>query len=521
MRSLPPALPPAPPDRGGARGGGRGRGTHMKHLVWTAAAVGAVLTSSAFADVSITAAARAEATIFGYESPSRSKRPGSDGYDNGNMYWSKDIRHKDDVAINAKSDNAGITIKLSVEGNTEKTGNGAGGVTITSYQMWANFFGIRLDAGDYDQRLAKNLNNDTKFKNNYSGHNKPGIWKNIDGKGWGKDAANITMLEGAKTAMNFQVSKSGLLDNKLTVRGVLFTYKDGTDINGDNHGSGLTNNEKWIFTPFALGGEYKLDNSTQVYFNAKLSSITHNAKKANIGQKIEADNSVWTLNGNIYKKLDSGMEVEAHYTLGASLYSNWSGHGAHAGKQFDFFSDKLNGLVRDFDVFAHGVDFRVKKGLSDALSMTLVTNLTYVQSTEMERRANRHYSGSNGTKYFKDSRAKSYYTGAAGTLAYYAALSVDYKQSDMITYQLQTNLKNENVFQTAEKKVGDYTYVGLDYYKGIEWNIRPAVIIKPDSKATVSAGVNFKLNGFQQNATGSDNTFKTTMTVPINFRVQI
>ena len=495
----------------------------MKHLVWTAAAVGAVLTSSAFADVSITAAARAEATIFGYESPSRSKRPGSDGYDNGNMYWSKDIRHKDDVAINAKSDNAGITIKLSVEGNTEKTGNGAGGVTITSYQMWANFFGIRLDAGDYDQRLAKNLNNDTKFKNNYSGHNKPGIWKNIDGKGWGKDAANITTLEGAKTAMNFQVSKSGLLDNKLTVRGVLFTYKDGTDINGDNHGSGLTNNEKWIFTPFALGGEYKLDNSTQVYFNAKLSSITHNAKKANIGQKIEADNSVWTLNGNIYKKLDSGMEVEAHYTLGASLYSNWSGHGGHANGEVQTVKD-VNGLVRDFDVFAHGVDFRVVKKLSDALTLRTFVGLNYVQSTEIQRRANRHFSngGSDGNTYFKDSRAKSYYMGAAGTLAYWTSFDIEYVQNDAIAYGLQTVIKNDNLFQAADaKEIDGKKYIGLDYYKGMAWSLRPTIKVTAQKNAFIQAGVDFTFDGFKQNATGSKNTFKTTMTVPIVFFVQI
>ena len=496
----------------------------MKHLVWAAAA-GTLLASSAFADFSLKTQGRIEADVFTYESPSRSKRPDSNGYDNGDMYWSKDTKRNDDVTLEAKGDSSGAKLVFSVSSNsaTNDAPKGSKGtVSMTSYQIWTELFGLRLDAGAYDQRLAKNLNNDGNWSTNLSANRKPGLLvSSFDGADWGKDAANITTIVGEKTTNNFQVSKSGLLDGKLTVRGVLFLRIDNT--NGKPKGAsdmnGSTNKEKWVFTPFALGGQYNLDKNTQIGFNVKLNNIVHDA--SSIGQKIKADNSVWTLNGNIYKKFDSGMEVEAHYTLGASLYSNWSGHGAHAGKQFDFFSDKLNGLVRDFDVFAHGVDFRVKKGLSDALSMTLVTNLTYVQSTEMERRANRHYSGSNGTKYFKDSRAKSYYTGAAGTLAYYAALSVDYKQSDMITYQLQTNLKNENVFQTAEKTVGDYKYIGLDYYKGIEWNIRPAVIIKPDSKATVSAGVNFKLDGFQQNATGSDNEFKTTMTVPINFRVQI
>ena len=493
----------------------------MKHLVWAAAAVGAVLTSSAFADVSITAAARAEATIFGYESPSRSDRPKAGVYDNGNMYWSKDIRHKDDVAINAKSDNAGITIKLSVEGDATKTGGSAGGVSMTSYQMWANFFGIRLDAGDYDQRLAKNLNNDTKFTNNYSGHKKPGIWTKIDGADWGLDASNITTLEGKKTAMNFQVSKSGLLDNKLTVRGVLFTYGSGTDINGDNHGSSLKNNEKWIFTPFALGGEYKLDNNTQVYFNVKLNNIVHDA--SNIGQKIKADNSVWTLNGNIYKKLDSGMEVEAHYTLGASLYSNWSGHGGHAKKTVQTVTD-VNGLVRDFDVFAHGVDFRVVKKLSDALTLRTFVGLNYVQSTEIQRRANRllHNGGSGKNTYFKDSRAKSYYMGAAGTLAYWTSFDIEYVQNDAIAYGLQTVIKNDNLFQAADvKEVGGYKYYGIDYYKKMTWTLRPTIKVTAQKNAFIQAGVDFTFSGFQQNATGSDNTFKTKMTVPIVFYVSL
>ena len=576
----------------------------MKKIIGAAAA-GLVLTGAAFADVSFAANARIISNAFSYETPSRATQAEDDngaGIDDvGKVTWAKDTKHSDDVTLNAKGDNAGAKIVFNVSGATNNTDNSK--VSLASYQLWLNFGKIRVDAGAYDQRLAPALNNDGNWNENYSGPNKPGIWVNIDGAAWGKDSMNITGITGNKRTNNFQVSTA--LNDQLTVRGVLFLDTNGTTANGDASDS----SDPWIFTPFALGAEYKLSKDSKIGVVAKLNSITRGNDKTTttntpagwtkvtyyeantnderfgngkyvfkVGDEykslddltdeekmglfgttdpqlslndgsydlvdeddgtkgfyksgtayvwkeatsttthdyITPQNSVWTLAFDYYNKLSSSLEIEATYTLGASLYTNNGKHGAHwdpANK-----GDSKH-LVRDNDVFAHGLDFRFVDKLSSQLSVTGIVGVNYVQGTAVQRSKNRNTRTKGGEVEYKDALAKSYATGAAGTLAYYATVSADYSASDTVTYQLQAKLANDKLFETAGCDSGNHVHV--DYLSGMTLNIRPGILLNAQKNCQFFAGFDFGINGFQTSASGKNNTVQTTYTVPVGMRVKL
>ena len=530
----------------------------MKKIIGAAAA-GLVLTGAAFADITFTGNARVGADLFKYTSPSRSTRP-----NNGDVVWMDDTKHADSVTLKGTSDNSGFNIKMTMTSPID--GSKGSAIQAEEYQLWTTLFGLRLDAGAYESRFGKALNNDGKWSTNLSGKYKPGIWTNIDGAAWGSDSMNITTLKASKSHLTFKVTKD--VSDQLKVAGSVFVTDSGTNANA---ASDASSNDNWIFTPFALGATYSLDKNTQLNFAAKLNSITKgkyteketagsvnyetvfvtdasknyksdgtfDAKapkkgtyytqadgtvvpdsntKFDVGTQLTKitvkdgsttstytpDNSVYTLGVDFYKKMDSGMEIEAVYTFGMSLYSNWSGIAAHNG----------DNLVRDYDVFAHGLDFRTKTKLTNELSLTGIASVNYVQGREVDRRDNR---GKHVEDGYKDARAKSYATGAAGTLGYYASVSLDYVMTDTINFQLQSHLIDTNAFSTV--KVDGKTHV--DYFDGMQWNLRPAVILKPDAKTMVKAGVHFLFDGFHQNATGKANTFKTTVSVPLTFNISL
>ena len=583
----------------------------MKKIIGAAAA-GLVLTGAAFADVSFAANARIISNAFSYETPSRATQAEDDngaGIDDvGKVTWAKDTKHSDDVTLNAKGDNAGAKIVFNVSGATNNTDNSK--VSLTSYQLWLNFGKIRVDAGAYDQRLAPALNNDGNWNENYSGTNKPGIWVNIDGAAWGKDSMNITGITGNKRTNNFQVSTA--LNDQLTVRGVLFLDTNGTTANGSSDSS-----DPWIFTPFALGAEYKLSKDSKIGVVAKLNSISLGSDKTTtketttaagyqkvtyytvadnfdnssgkvsnwqekffkIGNEfkkgedltddekmelfgttdptlfasdgstlvdpddekggyykastvyvwkeatstttttndyIKPQNSVWTLAFDYYNKLSSSLEIEATYTLGASLYTNNGKHGAHWDPANKGGSKHL---VRDNDVFAHGFDFRVVDKLSNQLSLTGIVGVNYVQGTAVNRSKNRNTSTKGGEVEYKDALAKSYATGAAGVLAYYATVSADYSASDTVTYQLQAKLANDKLFETAGCDSGDHVHV--DYLSGMTLNIRPGILLNAQKNCQFFAGFDFGIKGFQTSASGKNNTVQTMYTVPVGMRVKL
>ena len=563
----------------------------MKKIIGAAAA-GLVLTGAAFADASISAQAQIQSNVFSYTSPSNGKYSddipgrvkdtnGRGTDDVGTVKWAQDTKHKDDITLNASTDNAGAKIVFNVSSNTNNT-DSTSLIKLTSYQLWANFGKIRVDAGAYDQRLGKNLNNDGNWNSNYSGVKKPGIWASIDGANWGADSTNITSpVNQNKLTTNFQVSTA--LNDQLTVRGVLFLNTNGTTANGTDSSS-----DPWIFAPFALGAVYKPSKTSQIAVVGKLNSITLGSSSTketaatkrsySITKTIYADgsskytsvdthsdnskggkyyydtssnsfrdktessaptegtilyevevteakagtttyeyskpqNSVWTLAFDYWNQLNSNLQIEATYTLGASLYTNNGKHGAHWDS-----TNKGNSkhLVRDNDVFAHGFDFRVVDKLSSQLTLTGIASVNYVQSTAVDRSKNRNTPTKD--EGYKDALAKSYGESAAGTLAYYATVSADYAASDTVTYQLQAKLLDNNLFETTECDSGKHDHV--DYLSGMELNIRPAILLNVD-KTQFFAGFDFGIKGFQTYATGKNNTVYTTYAIPIGLRFKM
>lgn len=254
----------------------------MKKLV--SAAVIAAMTAGAFAEVSVSSNARVYSDVFTYESATqKGARDDEDDQgtnDNGKATWGKDTKHSDDVTVSASGENVGSKIVLSVSSNTDNSSNGS--VGLTSYQLWGILGDWRVDAGAYDQRLSKNLNDDGNWGNCYSGYYKPGLFIAFDGAEWGKDASNLTTIKGAKKTTNFQISNTSLLDKKLALRGVMFLSSSGTVANVASDDSVTDDNDEtnapWIFNPFALGGVYKISDTSQLAFNVKLNSITQGAK---------------------------------------------------------------------------------------------------------------------------------------------------------------------------------------------------------------------------------------------------
>ena len=510
----------------------------MKKIIGAAAA-GLVLTGAAFADASISAQARIYSDVFSYESPSHNSQRMDDkeknnGYgadDAGTVTWAKDTKHSDDVTLNASTDNAGAKLVFSVSSNFGKgnkpydttSGTGAdtktdGAVALTSYQLWAKFGKIRIDAGAYDQRLSKDVNNNGNWGGNYSSPNKPGIWRpfGITSKTWGKDAGNITSLVGAKKTTSFQVSTS--LTDQLTLRGVLFLSENGTIANVPTDDKNYVT-DPWIFTPFALGAVYKLDKNSQIAVAGKLNHIAQQTKD-------NPQESIWTLQADYYNKLNSNLEIEVAYTLGAAIYTN-NGHIKRTNGADDWVQVK-HMKAQDKDVFAHGLEFHVKDNLSSQLSVTGIVALNYVQSDEATRRTNRGNPTKGGKVEYKDSLAKSYTLynaegkkvsgGAAGELAYLVTASVDYAASDTVTYQVQAKLADDNLFSAVE--CGSGKHVHVDYLSDMALNIRPAILLNVD-KSQFFAGFDFGIKGFQTSASGKYNTVKTTYAIPVGLRFKM
>ena len=511
----------------------------MKKII--GAALLGTMAAGTFADVSFAANARILGDAFMYVSPSRKtqdfdENDGEGTDDNGMFTWAKDVKHADEVALNATGDNAGAKIVFNVSSNfygdntsgSATKGQGIntdtdGAVALVSYQLWLNFGKIRVDAGAYDQRLTPNLNNDGNWNSTYSATNKVGIWTNIDGAGWGKDSTNITSFNGDKKRTNFQVSSK--INDQLTLRGVLFLTKNGTAANHNSSkntnsaGKEATNDiagdikiaddksRPWIFTPFALGAEYQLSKTNKVAVVGKLAYIAQGGAGAND----KPQNSVWTLAADYSGNLSDNIKIEAAYTFGASIYTNNGHDGAH----WDGVKKTrtTNHLVRDNDVFAHGFDFRIQDKLSSQLSVTGIVGVNYIQGTAVQRSNNRSPDSS-----YKDARARSYGTGAAGTLAYYATVSADYSASDTLTYQVQAKLADNNLFSVEN---GDSSKKHVDYLSGMVLNIRPAILLNAQKNCQLYLGFDFGITGFQTSASGKNNTVQTTYALPVGMRVKL
>ena len=511
----------------------------MKKIIGAAAA-GLVLTGAAFADISFSGNARFQAEAFSWQSPSngeynsaipgRANDTNGEGTDdNGKFTIAERKGLGESVKLNAKSENAGAMIEFNIKGpesNINEPDFSEGSVTAKSYQLWLNFGKLRLDAGSYDKRLSKNISTyDGKWATNLGTPNKPGFFVSFDGKDWGKDAGNIAVIMGQKVN---NVMATYAVNDKLNVHGLVYFAKNASSVTG-NTTDGANVSNTWKMAPFAVGAQYMPDKNTQIAVVGKMSALYPSFST-------QGEKSVWTLHGDYYSKLNDNLQIEAAYTFGASIYTN----------NGNFIEKDKNGNVtasndyvqvshtkaQDSDVFAHGFDFRVQDKLTSQLTLLGVVGVNYVHSSEVQRRANRHKVASADKQFedgnlkegadisgkYKDARARSYGTGAAGVLAYQINLTADYVMTDAISLQFQTQLKNSNLFDVS---YGDSSKASVDYWKNTNLVLRPAVKFNANSNCYLNTGLEVTFNGFRDHATGSRNVFNTKIALPLVFLVTL
>ena len=524
----------------------------MKKII--GAALLGTMAAGVFADVSFQANARFRGDIFSYQSPQngttykledgnvkedvkgRIKDTNGEGTDDNGTFKIADLTSvSDDVKLNASTDNAGMQLVFTV--TTPYTPiNNPDNITMTStdapaakknysnfvtksYQLWLNFGKLRLDAGSYDKRLSKNISTyDGKWNTNLGTPNKPGIFVPFDSQNWGQDAGNIAVIMNKRVN---NVMATYAVNDKLNVHGLVYFGSNAGKVTG-NAADGTDVSNTWKMAPFAIGAQYKPDKNTQIAVVGKMQMLKPSSAT-------QGEQSVWTLHGDYYSKLNNNLEIEAAYTFGASIYTN-NGNFRNA-KGNDYV--QVKGVkAQDSDVFAHGFDFRVQDKLTSQLTLLGVVGVNYVHSSEAQRRANRHKVASatkliDGTKVaenddtsdiYKDARARSYGTGAAGVLAYQINLTADYAMTDTINLLFQTQLKNTNLFDVS---YGDSSKASVDYWKNTGLVLRPAAQFTASKNCFLQTGLEVTFNGFRDHATGSRNVFNTKIALPLVLNVSI
>ena len=514
----------------------------MKKII--GAALLGTMAAGVFADVSFQANARFRGDVFSYQSPSNNSRTdkekggsgdkNGEGTDDNGTFKIADLTSvSDDVKLNASTDNAGMQLIFTVTTpwtnineptndlyqttKIDKSVNKDDGkdvsvvtktnLTTKSYQLWLNFGKLRLDAGSYDKRLSKNISTyDGKWNTNLGTPNKPGIFTNFDGKAWGVDAGNIAVIMNKRVN---NVMATYAVNDKLNVHGLVYFGSNAGSVTG-NAADGTDVSNTWKMAPFAIGAQYKPDKNTQIAVVGKMQMIERSSED-------NGEQSVWTLHGDYYSKLNNNLEIEAAYTFGASIYTN-NGNFSDNAKGNDYVQVK-DVKAQDSDVFAHGFDFRVQDKLTSQLTLLGVVGVNYVHSSEVQRRNNRH--PEKLTTKYKDARARSYGTNAAGTLAYQINLTADYAMTDTINLLFQTQLKNSNLFATSPADSNTNKTESVDYWKNTSLVLRPAAQFTASKSCFLQTGLEVTFNGFRDHATGSRNVFDTKIALPLVLNVSI
>ena len=512
----------------------------MKKIV-SAVAAGALLAGAAFADVTISANARIYSDALSYTTPTKNgqaeDKPGNggsgEGYDdNGDLVWGKDTKHADDWTITASGENVGLKVKMAITSpyeNVEEASTTTSATTtaaiVNYYNIWANIGKVKLEAGAYDQRLAKNLNIDKNWDGTPKINvGKPGINTAFDGASWGSEHFDIGAISGkTKSFTNVQVSSKELVDG-ITLHGVVFlngsggSTAKGWSINSESQSK--KESDPWIFAPFALAAEMKVaDGDLKVV--GKLNQITQDKKGTDdySSSTTKPQNSVWTLGADYAKKVGGGT-FEAAYTFGASIYTaNGKNYGHYTGTSTPNTKESTSQtrLVRDLDTFAHGFDFRWQGKVSDAVTFSALSHIDYIQGNAFAR----HDAKASSSGTYKDRRALSYATGAAGQLAYWFALGADYKYSDNMTLMADLSVSDTNLFgaKSVTNSNGAKTYV--DYWDGLTVTFRPGFQYAVEKSSVVFGGVCIKVTGFQTYADGDRNTVQTAVSVPVGMRIKL
>ena len=489
----------------------------MKKII-SAAALAAMVAGSAFADVSWSANARVYDDVVTYETATRASKFtdrnafGTD--DNGNVTWNKDTKHADDVTLKASGEKCGAQITFNATGPADGAENN---VTIGTYKLWAELLpGLTLNAGAYDTRLGKTINNDGNWGTNLSGIVKPGTFKleftanNAAGnKTTGKDSTNLTAIGSNKKYNNFMAQYK--VNDNLTAYAVMWLKS-----NGFGQTALTTDDRVARFSPWGVGAKYSVNKDTtiaavvkqeaNVEANISAGTVTiydyltggdHLAQALARYHKsyvygtavptITGGYQMWSAAVDVSTKV-AGWDAEAAYTFAALVYDNFDKLYGHSHNYWYKRSGMGKNSISSANEYIHAFDVRGKGKVGDKLTITAIGNLTYKPATANKVHTTAEYgevkldgsviSNTTGTytlnqdaylgkvlgfKAYKNEEAYNAGVGLSGALAHYESLSVDYALNSQITLEVQANHQNTNVYVTsqADKRVK----VGNEYVK--------------------------------------------------------
>lgn len=485
----------------------------MKKII-SAAALAAMVAGTAFADVSWSANARVYDDVVTYDAPTRANvdathpgkindknAKGTD--DNGKLTWNKDVKHGDDVTIKASGENCGAQITFDVTGAANGT-NGAA-VTVGTYKLWATILpNLTLNAGTYDTRLGKNINNDGNWNKNLNSIVKPGVYDAVEfdnftnttnNKKVAKDSTNITVIGDGNRKFNNFMAQYKVNDN-LTAYAVVWTRTAGF-----TQATWEYDNNSARFSPFGVGAKYSVNKDTAIAVTVKneanvegsVRGLTYeqvSLNAANIGTAkaglkrgyvygtptaVSGGYQIWSAAVDVSTKV-AGWDAEAAYTFAAGINDKVDTIYGHSLNYWYKTADLANNDRASLNEYIHAFDLRAKGNIGDKLSITALGNVTYKPATAHTVHITPEYGevrlttagehptinadgtlnldnyaaqSIDSTSIYENEFAYNAGKGLSGKLAHYESLSVDYAFNSQITFEVQVHHQNTNVYATG------------------------------------------------------------------------
>lgn len=478
----------------------------MKKII-SAAALAAMVAGTAFADVSWSANARVYDDVVTYAAPTRAGKltdknaKGTD--DNGKLTWNKDTKHADDVAIKASGENCGAQITFDVVGAADGANSAA--VTVGTYKLWATILpNLTLNAGTYDTRLGKNINNDGNWGTNLNSIVKPGVYDAIlfdnftnttGNKKVAKDSTNITVIGDGNRKFNNFMAQYKVNDN-LTAYAVVWTHTTGF-----TQATWTYDNNSARFSPFGVGAKYSVNKDTAIAVTVKneanvegsvtgirfeqVSLNATNIGTAKAGLKrgyvyqdaatiaVSGGYQIWSAAVDVSTKV-AGWDAEAAYTFAAGINDKVDTAYGHSLNYWYKTANLANNDRASLNEYIHAFDLRAKGKVGDKLSITALGNVTVKPATAHTVHVTPEFgevklttAGTNPTivngtlnqtnyiaqvlsyKTYENEDAYNAGKGLSGKLAHYESLSVDYAFNSQITFEVQVHHRNTNVYATG------------------------------------------------------------------------
>ncbi len=519
----------------------------MKKII-SAAALAAMVAGTAFADVSWSANARVYDDVVTYAAPTRAGKltdknsKGTD--DNGKLTWNKDVKHADDVAIKASGENCGAQITFDVKGAADGADSAA--VTVGTYKLWATILpNLTLNAGTYDTRLGKNINNDGNWNTNLNSIVKPGVYDAVlfdnftnttGNKKVAKDSTNITVIGDGNRKFNNFMAQYKVNDN-LTAYAVVWTRSTVF-----TQATWTYDNNSARFSPFGFGAKYSVNKDTAIAVTVKneanvegsVSGLTYeqvSLNAANIGTAkaglkrgyvygtpaVTGGYQIWSAAVDVSTKV-AGWDAEAAYTFAAGINDKVDTAYGHSLNYWYKTASLANNDRASLNEYIHAFDLRAKGKVGDKLSITALGNVTVKPATAHVVHVTPEFGevklttgstsatiNANGTlnqdnyiaqvlsyKTYENEDAYNAGKGLSGKLAHYESLSVDYAFNSQITFEVQVHHRNTNVYATGSD---DKSVKINGQYKARSTILQEAGLYTPTGSAEAQEVIVATING--------------------------